>query len=163
MRRRHLAAVVLCGLVACGGGGAGATRPADPAAADAFSAVFRAVEQWRQGWEVRSLDALAPLYRQDGNTVVVHQGRAHVGWPQAQIYLRQAVDGARAVHLTIENGQVTALGPGGAHFSARLVREISDGAVTVTDEGFLTLTFARSASGERWEIVSEHYSYPPVP
>jgi ketosteroid isomerase-like protein len=146
---------------ACGGGSKGGTTPSDPASGDAFAAVFRAVEQWRQGWEVRSLEALAPLYRQDGNTVVVYQGRAHVGWPQAQNYLRQTVDGAKDVHLSVEEGQVTSIGAGGATYSARLIREISDGVLTVTDEGFLTMTFARS--GDRWEIVSEHYSYAQVP
>ncbi len=165
---RCLAVVAVLALGAapgCGGGSNNgrAAPPTDPAAGDAFAAVFRAVEQWRQGWEVRSLDALTPLYRQDGNTVVVYQGRAHVGWPQAQNYLRQTVEGARTVHLSLEGGQVTSIGTSGATYSARLTRELSDGAVTVTDEGFLTVTFARAPGGDRWEIVSEHYSYPPVP
>jgi ketosteroid isomerase-like protein len=160
MRRTVL--VLLVVLAACRGGGAAPRTPAG-AGEDAFAAVFRVVEQWRQGWEVRSLDALAPLYRQDGNTIVVYQGKAHVGWPQAQSYLRQTVDGAKNVHLTLEEGQVTSIGAAGATYSARLIREISDGILTVTDEGFLTMTFARSAGGDRWEIVSEHYSYSPVP
>ncbi|HUQ08082.1 MAG TPA: nuclear transport factor 2 family protein [Kofleriaceae bacterium] len=169
MRNFGLAALMIATLAvgatgACGGGGGkGSTTPTDPASGDAFAAVFRAVEQWRQGWEVRSLEALAPLYRQDGNTVVVYQGRAHVGWPQAQNFLRQTVEGAKNVHLSLEEGQVTSIGVGGATYSARLLREVSDGVLTVTDEGFLTMTFARSAGGDRWEIVSEHYSYAPVP
>lgn len=165
MRKFVLAVLMIATFAgACGGGGKGGTAPSSGAAGgDAFAAVFRAVEQWRQGWEVRSLEALAPLYRQDGNTVVVYQGRAHVGWPQAQNYLRQTVEGAKDVHLTLEDGQVTSLGGGGATYAARLVREISDGVLTVTDEGFLTMTFALSSGGDRWEIVSEHYSYSPVP
>lgn len=162
--RYFLCAVVAALALACGGK-KGPEAPASSGAGsggDAFAAVFRVVEQWRQGWEVRSLEALTPLYRQDDNTVVVYQGRAHVGWPQAQNFLRQSCEGARNIHLTLENGQVTTLGASGATFSARLTREISDGAITISDEGFLTLTFARSA-GDRWEIVSEHYSYPPVP
>ena len=155
MRRTVL--VLLVALAACRGGGAAPRTPAG-AGEDAFAAVFRVVEQWRQGWEVRSLDALAPLYRQDGNTVVVYQGKAHVGWPQAQTWLRESVDGAKSVHLTLEEGQVTAIGDDGATYAARLTREISDGAVTATDSGFLTLTFART--DDRWEIVAEHYSYP---
>lgn len=155
---------------ACGGGkkapaapGGGGGGGDEPAGEDAFTAVFRAVEQWRQGWEVRSIEALTPLYRQDDNTAVVYQGRAHVGWPKVQEFLRNSVGGSRNIHLTIEGGQVGALGASGATFSARLRREISDGALTATDEGFLTLTFARTSDGDRWEIVSEHYSYPPVP
>lgn len=143
---------------ACGGGsGGGKGAPTTPGAIDPFSAVFRAVEQWRQGWEVRSMDALAPLYRHDDHTVVVYQGQAHVGWPQAETFLRSVVDGAREVHLTVSDGQVAALGDSGATYAARLTREISDGAVTVSDTGYLTLTFARS--GTAWEIVAEHYSY----
>lgn len=157
---RNFGLAVMIALAAgCSGGSKGSTTPTDQAAGDAFAAVFRAVEQWRQGWEVRSLEALSPLYRQDGNTVVVYQGKAHVGWPQAQNYLRQTVEGARSVHLSLEEGQVTSIGGGGATYSARLIREISDGVLTVTDEGFLTMTFARAAGGDRWEIVSEHYSY----
>ncbi len=68
-----------------------------------------------------------------------------------------AVEGAREVHLTVTDGQVAALGDSGATYAARLTREISDGAVTVSDTGYLTLTFARS--GAAWEIVAEHYSY----
>ncbi|MBK9030185.1 MAG: nuclear transport factor 2 family protein [Myxococcales bacterium] len=157
MWRAALACLVLA-TSACGGGGGGgkATTPA-PGSIDAFTAVFRAVEQWRQGWEVRSMDALAPLYRHDDHTIVVYQGQAQIGWPQAETYLRRAVDGAREIHLTLDDGRVSALGDGGATFAARLTREISDGAVTVSDAGYLTLTFARS--GEAWEIVAEHYSY----
>jgi len=105
------------------------------------------------------MEALAPLYRHDGQTVVVYQGQAQVGWPAAENYLRNVVERARAIHLVVDNGQVTALGDGGATFTARLRRELSDGAVTVSDHGYLTLTFARS--GDSWEIVVEHYSYSP--
>src|SRR5437870_8245834 len=117
--RNFILAVLLIATSACGGGSKTTTTPSDPASGDAFAAVFRAVEQWRQGWEVRSLDALTPLYRQDGNTVVVYQGKAHVGWPQAQTYLRSTIEGAKNVHLTLEEGQVTSIGSGGATYSAR--------------------------------------------
>lgn len=158
----RLLLAVLLATAACSGGG-GAARPGATAATpvDAFAAVFRAVEQWRQGWEVRSMEALAPLYRHDGQTVLVYQGQAQVGWPAAENYLRTVVERARAIHLALEEGQVTTLGDGAATFAARLSREISDGAITVSDRGFLTLTFARS--GDRWEIVAEHYSFAATP
>lgn len=161
--RAVLAVILAASLAACGGGGraAGGKGPQSGGTVDAFAAVFRAVEQWRQGWEVRSMEALAPLYRHDGQTVVVYQGQAQVGWPAAATYLRRVVEGSRAIHLALDEGQVTALGDAGATFTARLSREISDGAITVNDHGFLTLTFARS--GEAWEIVVEHYSYAPGP
>ena len=79
--RYFLCAVVAALALACGGK-KGPEAPSSGAgngtSGDAFAAVFRVVEQWRQGWEVRSLDALTPLYRQDDNTVVVYQGRSHV-------------------------------------------------------------------------------------
>lgn len=157
---RFVLAVLLAAAAACGGSSAAARGPTShPGATDVFAAVFRAVEQWRQGWEVRSMEALSPLYRHDGQTVLVYQGQSQVGWPQSETYLRKIVESARAIHLVIEDGQVTALGDGGATFTARLTREISDGAVTISDRGYLTLTFARS--GDRWEIVVEHYSYAP--
>ncbi len=157
MRRSVLVLLVALAAGACGGSSPGSRAPAG-ATEDAFAAVFRVVEQWRQGWEVRSFDALLPLYRQDDKTVLVYQGKAHVGWPQAQTFLRKSVEGARSVHFSLDDGQVTALGGDGATYAARLTREISDGAVTATDSGFVTLTFARD--GTRWEIVAEHYSYP---
>lgn len=155
------AALISLGLAAAacgGGGGAGQGAATTPGGAvDPFAAVGRAVEQWHQGWEVRSMDALAPLYRHDDHTVVVYQGQPHVGWAQAETFLRSEVEGAREVHLDLSDAQVAALGDSGATYAARLRREISDGAVTVTDSGYLTLVFART--GASWEIVAEHYSY----
>jgi ketosteroid isomerase-like protein len=161
MVRLALPAVLLsaaAALAGCGGGGASAA-PARPAAVqgDAFAAVFRAVEQWRQGWEVRSLEALEPLYRQDQHTVIVHQGRALRGWPAAKTWLRGQLAGASSIHLRLEDGVVTTLGDDSAVFAARMGRDLSDGVITRADEGFVTLTFARAAGG--WQIVSEHYSY----
>lgn len=149
--------LVLALLVAAACGGSGAARPTTPGVIDPFEAVFRAVEQWRQGWEVRSMDALSPLYRHDDHTVVVYQGLPQIGWPSAETFLRQAVAGAREIHLTLDDGRVTALGNDGATYAARLRREVSDGVVTITDSGYLTLTFART--GAAWEIVAEHYSF----
>jgi hypothetical protein len=155
-----LAASVAPGGAGCGGGaGAAATLPR-PAAGDSdpFAAVFRAVEQWRQGWQVRSLDALAPLYRHDDHTVIVYQGRAQRGWDRAQGWLRSQLAATATVHLRVDDGVVTTLGPDSATFAARLGRELSDGVVTTTDEGFLTFTFVRVDAD--WQIVAEHYSYP---
>src|SRR4051794_30188355 len=90
-------------LAACGGGGgasAGGPKPAG-AQSDAFAAVFRAVEQWRQGWQVRSLDALAPLYRHDDHTVIVYQGRPQRGWDAAQTWLRAQLARVNTVNIRI--------------------------------------------------------------
>jgi hypothetical protein len=164
--RRALPSFVLTVAVAlggCGGGGGGAgavsPRPTIPGEADAFSAVFRAVEQWRQGWEVRSLEALEPLYRHDDHTVIVYQGRPLRGWDSVQAWLRVQLAGVSSVHLRLEEGVVTTLGPDSASFATRMGRDLSDGVVTRADEGFLTLTFVREEG--RWQIVAEHYSFAP--
>ena len=153
-----LLAAALAGCGGGGGGGGGATTPR-PAGdqVDPFAAVFRAVEQWRQGWQVRSLDALAPLYRQDDHTVIVYQGRPQRGWDAAQGWLRGQLARSATVHLRLEDGVVTTLGDDSATFAARMSRELSDGVVTTTDDGFLTLTFVRV--DRAWQIVAEHYSY----
>lgn len=148
--------------VGCGGGGSsGGARPTAPPPTpgqdDAFSAVFRAVEQWRQGWQVRSLEALAPLYRHDDHTIIVYQGRPLLGWDSAEAWLRAQLAGVSSVHIRIEDGVVTTLGPDSASFAARMGRDLSDGVITRADEGFLTLTFVREDG--RWQIVAEHYSF----
>lgn len=154
-----IAAAVGPGLGGCGGGGARATTPGPAAGADAdaFTAVFRAVEQWRQGWQVRSLEVLDPLYRHDDHTVVVYQGQPLRGWDSAKAWLRAQLAGVASVHIRLEEGVVTTIGADGATFTARMGRDLSDGVLTRADAGVLTLTFVRE--GGRWLIVSEHYSY----
>ena len=107
--------------------------------------------------QVRSLDALIPLYRHDDHTVIVYQGRSQRGWPSAQTWLRSQLAAAAVVHLRLEDGVVTTLGADSATFAARMDRELSDGAVTTTDLGFLTLTLVRVDAD--WQIVAEHYSF----
>lgn len=166
MARAALPALLLTAVVTAAGalagcGGGGAARVTSPAPTgdevDAFAAVFRAVEQWRQGWQVRSLEALEPLYRHDDQTIIVYQGRAQRGWDRAQTWLRAQLAGASTVHLRIEDGVVTTLGADGATFAARMGREMSDGVLTTSDEGVLTLTFVHADGA--WQIVAEHYSY----
>ena len=152
-----LAAAILAGCGGGGGAGAGAAPPRTAGQGDPFSVVFRLVEQWRQGWQVRSFDALAPLYRHDDHTVIVYQGRAQRGWASAQTWLRSQLAGAAVVHLRLEDGVVTTTGADSATFAARMDREVSDGVVTTTDAGFLTLTLIRV--DDAWAIVAEHYSY----
>ncbi len=157
MLRSALPAVLVAVTLAGCGGGAHPETPRAAAAGDPFSAVFRVVEQWRQGWQVRSIDALSPLYRHDDHTVIVYQGRSQRGWPSAQTWLRSQLAAAAVVHLRLEDGVVTTLGADSATFAARMDRELSDGAVTTTDLGFLTLTLVRVDAD--WQIVAEHYSF----
>jgi hypothetical protein len=118
------------------------------------------VEQYRQAYEVRSLDALTQLYSHGLDVAVVHQGRGHHGWTAVSKYLSELIGHAAEIHIKISEVNVSSLGPGGAAVSAQLAREISDGVTTIVEEGRLTL--ALRLENERWVIVSEHFSYRPV-
>jgi hypothetical protein len=62
------------------------------------------------------------------------------------------------VHLTLESdGRVAALGNERRDLRRPPAPRDRRRRVTVSDSGFLTLTFART--GAAWEIVAEHYSY----
>lgn len=157
-------ACALALLAACGGR---APAPEEPTSelekpltpAEVVAAGSGAAEQYRQAWEVRSFDALAELYAQDLDVVVVHQGESHHGWTDVQRYLKQLLGSAAEVHMKLSEVTVTALGPAGAAVAAELRREINDGTSAVIEEGALTLALRKD--GDRWLIVSEHFSFPP--
>lgn len=115
-----------------------------------------AVEQYRQGYQVRSAAALAPLYAPDA--VLVVQGRAHRGRSAVDAYVKAVLDRATEVQIKVSNLDIVSVGADGARAVATLVRSISDGVTTVQEKGTLTLTFRRESGGV-WVIVSEHFSY----
>jgi ketosteroid isomerase-like protein len=158
--KRIACALVL--LAACGGR---APAPEEPTPekpltpAEVVAAGSGAAEQYRQAWEVRSFDALAELYAQDLDVIVVHQGESHHGWTAVQRYLKRLLGTAAEVHMKMSEVTVTALGPAGAAVAADLRREINDGTSAVIEDGSLTLALRKD--GDRWLIVSEHFSFPP--
>jgi ketosteroid isomerase-like protein len=146
-------------LVALAGGGC-PPKPATPAVApahDLVGAVQGTIEQWRQAHEVRSLDALARLYAQEPGLVLVQDSTRLVGWAAIEPVLSARLARATAMHVRLADLQIAALGADAAVVSARMTRESTDGATTVTENGVITLALRRA--GESWVIASEHYSY----
>ena len=131
------------------------TVPPTPAEVDA--AVKSRVEQYRQGYEVRSLEALAPLYSQTEDLTITVQGRTQRGWVQAQDVLASFLTKAVTVKVRVSELQVVALGNAGALATMSVHRSFGDGVTTVDEIGTLVLVFRRV--GDEWFIVAEHYSY----
>jgi ketosteroid isomerase-like protein len=159
---RALALALACGLAAgCPGHGKGgaATTPVDPATADqAMDAARRAVEQWRQAYEVDSFDALSPLYAHDKGLVVVQQGVPFVGWDAVEVHLEDLLGHAREIHVRLKDVRVLAM-TDSAVVVALMDRDVSDGVTTVSESGVLTLVLRHQGDG--WLVVAEHYSHPP--
>lgn len=153
-------ALVVAGLCACGAGKTPAKpEPAEVATPESVvQAAKGVVEKYRQAYQVRSMDALAELYSQTTDLVVVHQGQAHRGWNGVSEYLRGLIGGASEVRVKLAAVEVTAVDQGAA-VSAEMARSVSDGVTTVEENGVLTLTIR--LEGERWVIVHEHFSYRP--
>jgi ketosteroid isomerase-like protein len=140
---------------------AGPVQPvAPPTPEDVVNAVNARLEQYRQGYEVRSIEALEPLYAHADELVVVTQGRTQRGWPA----VKEALDGflaqCQTVKIRFSDVKVLALGDGGAVATATLHRTYGDGVRTVDEVGTLVLVFRRQ--GTEWLIVAEHFSYAPV-
>ena len=133
------------------------TVPPTPTQVD--QAVKSRIEQYRQGYEVRSLDALVPLYSKTDDLTLTVQGRTHRGWPQVQDWLGGFLGKATTVKLRMAELQVVALGDTGALATMVMHRTYGDGVTTVDEEGTLLLVFRRS--GDEWLIVAEAFSYAP--
>jgi ketosteroid isomerase-like protein len=164
---RRLAAAALLLLVAlaataCPAPPAAATTPtAPPTPAQLVEAVKSRIEQYRQGYEVRSLDALAPLYSKTDDLSITVQGRTQRGWAKAQEWLGAWLEKATTVKVRVTEVQVIALGDAGALATMNVHRTYGDGVTTVDEIGTLVLVFRRS--GEDWLIVAESYSYASAP
>jgi ketosteroid isomerase-like protein len=135
-------------------GGVGAPTPTEVVASGK-----QAIEQYRQAFEVRSLEALDSLYEHVDSLVVVQQGTATVGWAALEPRLTAMFANATDIRVTTKDVTVTALGSDGAVVNATMSREISDGVTRLEDRGPITLVLRRVGDG--WRIVSEHYSYAP--
>ncbi len=155
--------LLLVALIAACGGKQTPAKPQPQAAPLTPEAVVAAgkgaAEQYRQAYEVRSLESLTPLYSKGLDVIIVHQGRAYEGWTAVEKHLRDLIENSTEIHMRLTDVNVSALGPGGAAVTADITREVSDGVTKVVEEGELTL--ALRLEGERWLIVNEHFSYPP--
>lgn len=159
------AVLALAALGGCAGRGKGApdvaAQPAAPAPVPASvdEAVRGVLEQYRQAYEVRSLDALLPLYLQSADLVLVRQGRPVLGWEAARQSFSSLLTQASEIRIELEPVRVVPLGADGAVVTARLARTVSHGPTSVREEGTLTLVLRRDAGG--WVIAGEHFSHPP--
>ena len=145
-------------LLAAGCPAKGPEAPAAPATPKEVLAAAKAtVEQWRQGYEVRSLDVLAKLYAHDLDVVLVTEGAPLVGWKSIEASLRDKLARAGAIHVRLKDVQVAAQGSTVATVVAAMTRELTEGATTTTETGTLTLTLRKEGDG--WVIALEHYSY----
>lgn len=134
----------------------GEPAPAAPLAPEAqVAAVRSALEQWRQAYEVKSLEVLGELYAADA--MVTQEGSEVRGPAQIQAALVERLSRAKEVRVRLKDVAVAPLGEGGAAVSAAMTREISDGVTTVSEAGILSMALRQD--GARWTIVSEHYSY----
>lgn len=143
----------------CGGQ---ATKVEKPVAAvvpeNVARAIEGAVEQYRQAYEVHSVEALGELFIRNLDVASVYQGRIYQGWSQIQADQGRRLQDATKVRVIITDLNIQALGDEVAVVVAGLERNIGDDATTTTERGALTLVFHKQE--ERWMIASEHFSYP---
>jgi uncharacterized protein (TIGR02246 family) len=143
----------------CGGR---ATKVEAPVSAvvpvDVARAIEGGVEQYRQAYEVRSVEALGELFIRDLDVASVYQGKIHQGWSQIQADQVLRLQDATKVRVIVTDLNIQALGDEVAVATAGLERTIGDDATTTTERGALTLVFHKQ--DERWMIASEHFSYP---
>lgn len=154
------ALLLLFVLAACGARSVGPVDDPAPTevAEDVAAAIAGAVEQYQQAYEVRSQEALAALYQQDLDLILIYQGRAHRGWTQVKDFLESRLTGATKVRINIKDLIVQELGPASAMATAKMETTIGDDATSVTEKGELSLVFRKI--GDKWKVVAEHFSYP---
>lgn len=124
---------------------------------EVVAAAKATIEQWRQAYEVRSVEALSKLYAQDVDLVVVQEGTPYLGWSSVESMLKDRVARAETIRMRLKDMQVISLSPELASAVATMTREQTEGATTVTENG--TLTLVLRLEGGSWLITSEHYSY----
>ena len=150
--------VALAILVAgCPGKSRAPTGPSATTPKEVVTAVKATIEQWRQGYEVRSVDALSKIYAHDLDVVVVQEGLTMIGWSSVEAYLKDRIARAGAIHIRLKDVQVVAIGLEGASAVATMTRELTNDNTTVSENGTLTLVLRHTNDG--WVISLEHYSY----
>jgi ketosteroid isomerase-like protein len=158
---RHVAvlvvAVVALALGGCPRGGGDTTPARVLTPKEVVSAARATVEQWRQAYEVKSLESLSKLYAQNIDLVVVQEGLPLVGWSSVEGMLKDRLARYKEIHVRLKDIQVQSLATNAAVATAAMSRELGDGVTTITEFGALTIVLRKD--GEQWLIVSEHYSF----
>lgn len=150
-------------LFACGGGGKQVvkapadTKPTVLAPAEVVTAIKGQLEQYRQAYKVRSLEALEPIYSHGPELAITYQGTTRRGWEQVRPYLKALLRDNSDIRLAFSEVRVAALGGGGAAVTLTLKRGLGDGSTLTEETGTLDLAFR--LDGKRWVIVHEHFSY----
>lgn len=149
-----VAALVLAG---CPSGGADAVpqRPATPP--EVLTAARGTIEQWRQAYQIRGIDALIKLYAHEAQLVLVHEGRVMVGWASVEAMIKDRLARYQKIVIRLKDINVVALSESSATATAVMTREIGDEVTMVTESGVLTMVLRRDNG--QWVIVTEHYSY----
>src|SRR6185503_20510441 len=80
--------LALVAALAAGGCPPRSTPPTVAPALGLTADVTGAIEQWRQAYEVRSMDALARLYSRDPSLAIVQDGTRQLGWAAIEPALR---------------------------------------------------------------------------
>jgi ketosteroid isomerase-like protein len=154
----RLAAILVAALATAScahGGGSAPVRP--PSASELVTAARGTVEQWRQAYQVKGMDALATLYANDPELVVVQDGTPIVGWKLVETTIKSRLEHTPKIVIRLRDMTVVPLGDNAATVTAVMTRELGDDVTTVTDTGALTMVLRRER--DRWVIVAEHYSY----
>jgi ketosteroid isomerase-like protein len=155
---RHVAfLVVALAIAGCPRGGSDTTPSRLATPKEVVAGARAAIEQWRQAYEVRSIEALEKLYAHNLDVVVVQDGLPIVGWTSVDGMLRDRIARYKKITIRLKDIQVQSLGDTSAVATAAMTREQGDEITTVTEYGALTIVLRKD--GDRWLIVTEHYSY----
>jgi ketosteroid isomerase-like protein len=154
---RLVIAGLLVVLGCAGGPAADAVGPSATTPKEVVAAAKGTVEQWRQAYEVRSVEALAQLYARDLDLVVVVEGTTYLGWSSVEAMLKDRIARASSIRIRLKDVQAISLADTVASVVATMTRELSEGVTTVTENGTLTLVLRKQGGG--WVITTEHYSY----
>jgi ketosteroid isomerase-like protein len=156
---RHAAFFVVAALLAAGcpsgGGEPIVVTPQTPP--EVLQAARGTIEQWRQAYQIKGFDILAKLYTHEPELVLVHEGRAFVGWASIEALIKDRLARYQKIVIRLKDINVVTMGPTSATATAVMTRELGDEVTTVTETGALTMVLRRD--GEQWVIVTEHYSY----
>jgi ketosteroid isomerase-like protein len=154
---RHAAVFVVALVLAACPRGSDTTPARVLTPKEVVSAARATIEQWRQAYEVKSLEALSKLYAHNIDLVVVQEGLPLIGWSSVEGMLKDRLARFKEVHVRLKDIQVQSIGSDAAVATSAMTRELGDGVTTITEFGALTIVLRKEA--DAWVIVSEHYSF----